>query len=275
MRFGIAHIETVGKAVSTVWLVLGLMAWPSDAAADVAVCLGKYAYAYHDDADCYELGNCKGQVRVVSQHTAESAGRRPCCQCMPEWHGCARDSSKANDSALAALIVATVLAAVGTVLISNEIYFAPALSLRPSDHELMEYPKSLVFQLRKHFSAGALGLGLELKEAATTHLSFADPDHPRTVPVSFTHHNLVTDFAFLIHHDETRTLGFFAGPVIRLGEDPGFGGMLGGSVRPFGRLRFDVRYELGTGSHLLQVGVGLIYQKQSYWWSQAEDVIGP
>lgn len=47
----------------------------------VYICTGPYAYAYHDDEDCWALQQCSESIEEVYLSDVEDE-REPCCQCV-------------------------------------------------------------------------------------------------------------------------------------------------------------------------------------------------
>lgn len=48
----------------------------------VWICTGPYAYAYHEDPDCWQLDNCSEDIEEVTLWEAENDySREPCSEC--------------------------------------------------------------------------------------------------------------------------------------------------------------------------------------------------
>jgi hypothetical protein len=218
----------------------------------VYVCTGNYAYAYHSRDNCAGLNNCKGEIRYTDVYSAiNTHGRKPCCRCWPGVYGnCKEDnpyntggSSAGGGDGEAYVALAVVVVSLSAIILSNDIYFHPAISY--------EQEVGMTFGLRKTFKRCALEYGGSYFENRDFGGHF-----------SFIHH--------ILYNQVPEKYIPYIGPTINIVDDVGGGIILGTSIVMNDRFKFDFRWEVTSQTNQIQAGIIIKYQKK-YFWQKNKD----
>lgn len=248
----------------------------------VVICTGSYSYAYHSSFQCYGLNNCKGNINAVSSdYAVYSLGRLPCCICWDTQGGrCGKDGestgsyggggggSSGEDEAVVYAAIAVVAVATSALILSNDIYYSPALSVDGhSRFGTVMTGFAHNFGLRKTFKSSALEYG-----GVYSSFRFED-SNPYYGGYSYTRkysywglnlsfvHDLYKEFIAV----DNNLYGGLSINGVNLNNPVGIGFILGDSYQLNDRFKADMR--LFYSQKIFQVQLGLIfnYQKKYIW----------
>jgi|TARA_B110000902_G_C14181119_1_gene540576 hypothetical protein len=228
----------------------------------VYICTGEYAYAYHNNANCNGLSNCKGDIKYTNENYAvQNLERKPCCICIGNTNSnnCkndnptyARGGGGADD---AAAYLGVALVAFSAVILSNDIYI----------YHINNFNNTAGFSLgfRKTFNNSALEYGFS--KVRSTYIIYNNKneyDFPGW-NINYTHD--------IYKNNTPYWLTPFIGPSINYmspsydGYEFGYGGVIGTKMRLSDRFDFDIRYEYTTNTNRLSAGFIYTYQKKYFW----------
>lgn len=225
----------------------------------VYICTGEYAYAYHNNANCNGLSNCKGDIKYTNENYAvQNLERKPCCICIGNTNAnnCKNDNPTyargggggGADDAAAYLGIAIV--AFSAVILSNDVYYNYINSFNTGAGRSIG--------LRKTFNNSALEYGYS--QAQNEDIFGLEPVYGFNI--NYTHD--------IYKNNTPYWLTPFIGPSINYMSlnseyEFGYGGVIGTKMRLSDRFDFDIRYEYTTNTNRLLAGFIFTYQKKYFW----------
>ena len=246
----------------------------------VYICTGPYSYAYHSTNQCAGLNNCRGEINYTYESYAISLGRKPCCRCWSNvYSNCHEDNSTSSSSssgtyygggggggseALAVVgLIYLCYAAIGTVLISNDMYLHYGYSFEQSPNKY-NYKISdrsvLQFGLRKNFKHWSVEYGISEGHYINTDINQYYQQPPRFNQFGF-QFNVQRQ---IFYNKIQKKFKLYVGPAINYNFEFGYGGVIGIDYKIFERLKLDLRYELTTQTNKVLAGLIFKYQKNYY-----------
>lgn len=243
----------------------------------VYVCTGAYSYAYHSISNCAGLSNCKGEIKYTDEYSAvNSFGRRPCCRCWSNVSGdCKEDNPSSNGGSggggsggEAYAILAIAIVATSAIILSNDVYYYQAASFYNTSKKnngsgsYNGVGTGSVFGFRKTFKHSALEYGVSYLKYDTKY------NNGNGILYTFPQNRWGGHFNFVhnVFYNKTPIwLKTYFGPSLNYVYDFGYGGIIGGEIKLFDRLKFDLRYELTSQTNQIQAGLIFTYQKKYFW----------
>ena len=241
----------------------------------VYICTGDYAYAYHSDAKCPGLGNCKGQINYTDEYNAiNNLNRKPCCRCWQDVSnnckddlagsggGGGRSGSDGSGEAVLAILLVTASAAI----LSNDIYVYPTYSFFKDPDYSNKTPSKVgwSYGFRKTFQKSALEYGVSVLTFENTY------NYPYYYGYNSVQEQKKWGFHLNYIHNifENKMPAKFVsyvGPSINYYNQIGYGAIIGTKYKLLERLNLDLRYELTNQTNQLQLGLIFNYQRKYFW----------
>ena len=245
----------------------------------VYICTGNYAYAYHSNANCPGLGNCKGQINYTDEYNAvNNLNRKPCCRCWQNVSnnckddlatsggggGGGRGSSDGSGEAVLAILFVTASAAI----LSNDIYVYPTYSFYKDPNYSNNTPSKVgwCFGFRKTFEKSALEYGVSV-------LTYEN-NYNYGYNYGYNYNSIQEQKKWGFHFNYVHNIFeskmpdkfvSYAGPTINYFNEIGYGAMIGIKYKLLERLNLDFRYELTNQTNQLQIGLIFNYQRKYFW----------
>ena len=246
----------------------------------VFICTGSNAYAYHSNTKCAGLNNCRGEIKYTDESYAlYTMGRRPCCLCWTNAGPQCKDDrntggnygsgSSGEEEAIVYSAIAITAATLSVLLLSNDVYYSPALSIDSKsidDKAIAGFAHN--FGFRKTFDRSALEYGL-VYSAFKYQNSYYINDDLYTHPIKYNYWGFNVSFvhdiksSFLYRHD--KVYGGLALSGFNFNNTPGLGFIVGDSYEINNRLKSDFRLFYSQRIFQIQVGIIFNYQKKYIW----------
>lgn len=238
----------------------------------VYVCTGNYAYAYHSDANCPGLGNCKGNISYTDEYNAvNNLNRQPCCRCWQNVSNNCKDDiatsrggggGRGGSDGSGEAVLAILIVAASAAILSNDFYLYPTYSFYKNPKYLNQNSTGIGwnFGFRKTFTKSALEYGLNRQSYQMNQFQYYNnPD-----PVNEWGFNL--NYIHNIYESKMpEKINSYVGLSTNYFDEIGYGLIVGSKYELGKRFHLDLRYELTTQTNQLQLGIIFNYQRKYLW----------